>query len=173
MTIMKDNSRLPSQRRDAPKKRVCDLDDPDLISKFSSQPANAGDLIVSHFRALPAVSSGRDAFSHDMSQYGHVLAESRDRLAMRVQLTGPDALFEVQQAWVSKYLAPYTRCTLAFGMPELDRAGNILFWILLKREPTEDIDSKTEHFAGMTVKDHTNPRRCRSASLPLTSSLPE
>ncbi|GAW23716.1 hypothetical protein ANO14919_132910 [Xylariales sp. No.14919] len=103
---------------------VYDLDDPYLIPKVLSQPPMAAGTITCRFLAIPLYGPG--SFFHDITQYGHIIHESRDKLIMRVPPHNINFLGHIRQAWVSKYLAPFTECRITLDLPKWDQMTTII-----------------------------------------------
>jgi hypothetical protein len=99
-----------------------DLDDPCLILKLQRQQPNNARSITCRFLAVPVNEPG--VFFRDISQYGTIIHESRDKLIMRVPWKTSDLLHRIRHVWVSKYLAPFTECTMSLDLPRQDRDQN-------------------------------------------------
>lgn len=99
---------------------VFDLDDPHLISKFLSQPPPMTQTITCRFLAVPFQQQPTSS-DRDVSRYGTIMLESKDKLIMRLPGRNRHFLDRVRNIWVSKYLAPLTECTITFDMPKRDR----------------------------------------------------
>ncbi|KAI1109497.1 hypothetical protein F5Y14DRAFT_24273 [Nemania sp. NC0429] len=97
---------------------IYDLDDLLLIPRLLSQgpKVQAGATITCRFLAIPL--NEPDLFSRDIAQYGDVVLETRDALIIRVPHDRLDLIDRVRQLWVSKYLTPYTECTMTFELPK-------------------------------------------------------
>ncbi|KAI1736330.1 hypothetical protein F4680DRAFT_432542 [Xylaria scruposa] len=98
---------------------IFDPDDPYLIPKVLSQQQQdlrfTAGTITCRFLAIPL--NDPYAFFHNIARYGHVIHESRDKLIMRLHYHNLDLLNQVRQAWVSKYLTPFTECHITFDVP--------------------------------------------------------
>ncbi|KAI1427132.1 hypothetical protein F5Y12DRAFT_712467 [Xylaria sp. FL1777] len=110
---------------------VYDLDDPYLVPKVLSQHPKAAGTITCRFLAVPLNEPG--SFSRNIAQYGHIVHESRDKLIMRVPPHNIDLMNYIRQAWVSKYLAPFTECRITFDLPKRDRTTTIIIQRVLTK----------------------------------------
>ncbi|KAI0857278.1 hypothetical protein F4860DRAFT_363749 [Xylaria cubensis] len=108
---------------------VYDLDDPYLVSKILSQQHQQNSSkfarsITCRFLAIPL--NEPYAFFHNIAQYGYIIHESRNKLIMRLPYHSLDLLNRVRQAWVSKYLTPFTECHITFDVPRQDPGKSTL-----------------------------------------------
>ncbi|KAI8627803.1 hypothetical protein F5Y19DRAFT_439907 [Xylariaceae sp. FL1651] len=125
---------------------VHNLDDPYLIPKLLNEPPAAGSTTC-RFLAIPL--NEPSLFSRNISQYGAIIYESRDRLIIRLHQKNLDLLDRVRQIWVSKYLAPYTECTITFDLTRPDQNSTIIIQCAVS--VTDDVEaSSTPKVSGNT-----------------------
>ncbi|KAI0185520.1 hypothetical protein EV127DRAFT_441356 [Xylaria flabelliformis] len=109
---------------------IYDLDDPYLVPKILSQQqqqnysSKFARSITCRFLAIPL--NEPYAFFHNIAQYGYIIHESRNKLIMRLPYHSLDLLNRVRQAWVSKYLTPFTECHITFDVPRQDPGRSTL-----------------------------------------------
>ncbi|KAI1307489.1 hypothetical protein F5Y03DRAFT_352417 [Xylaria venustula] len=116
-----------------PEADVYDLDDIYLVQKVLSQPPRPAGTVTCRFLAIPVNEPG--SFAINLAQYGHIILESRDKLIMRVPAENADLMNYIRQAWVSKYLAPFTECRITFDLPKRDRTTTVIIQRVLPKVP--------------------------------------
>ncbi|KAI3321567.1 hypothetical protein HD806DRAFT_156929 [Xylariaceae sp. AK1471] len=111
------NSPLKPQHRQnkAVNEEIYDLNEPYLVPRLFSECSNNSREITCRFLAIPL--NEPTSFSYDISQYGTIVQEDRNKLIMRVPAKKLDFVDRIRQIWVSKYLAPFTECTITFSLP--------------------------------------------------------
>ncbi|KAI1272668.1 hypothetical protein F5Y07DRAFT_379150 [Xylaria sp. FL0933] len=110
---------------------VHDLDDPSLMEKILSQQPDAAGALTCRFSAIPL--NEPSSFSTNISQYGHIIHESKDKLIMRVPRQNTDLINYVRQAWVSKYTTPFAECRITIDLPRRDGTTTIIIQRVLAK----------------------------------------
>ncbi|KAI0011413.1 hypothetical protein F4779DRAFT_573675 [Xylariaceae sp. FL0662B] len=90
---------------------VYNIDDPEMPAKLLHHPPGPGSFSC-RFSAIPF---GEPAA--DLTQYGQIDHECENRLEIRMPFEYHDRLFELQQAWVTKYLDNGVECIMSVGPP--------------------------------------------------------
>ncbi|KAI1140633.1 hypothetical protein F5Y05DRAFT_280801 [Hypoxylon sp. FL0543] len=90
------------------------LDDPSLVTSFNEYPMPWGPTRTScYFRSASLRPLG--IWFRDLSEYGEVVEEGPEKLVIRLTHREPGSLLMVVWcAWVAKYLADGTLCTMEF-----------------------------------------------------------
>ncbi|KAI0803847.1 hypothetical protein GGR55DRAFT_377829 [Xylaria sp. FL0064] len=114
-----------------PEEDVHDLDDPYLMEKALNQQPEAAGAITCRFSAMPL--NEPSSFSTNISQYGHIVHESKDKLIMRVPPQNTDLINYIRQAWVSKYMTPFTECRITIDLPKRDGTTTIIIQRVLAK----------------------------------------
>jgi hypothetical protein len=98
-----------------------------------------------------------NCFSYDISQYGQIIHEDRNKLIMRLPAEGFDVLSHIRQIWVSKYLAPSTECTISFSLPASSgRNKNATLVIIQRVVPKTDDNTAAPSTSDATKKNSTS-----------------
>ncbi|KAI1351063.1 hypothetical protein F5Y01DRAFT_325603 [Xylaria sp. FL0043] len=150
-----DNVHKQSQSQNQTEEDVHDLDDPYLMEKILSQQPDAAGAITCRFSAIPL--NEPSSFSTNISQYGHVIHESKDKLIMRVPRQNTDLINYIRQAWVSKYTTPFAECRITIDLPKRDGTTTIIIQRVLakvSKNAAEYVESKaTTEDLGATGSD--------------------
>ncbi|KAI1816114.1 hypothetical protein GGS20DRAFT_539578 [Poronia punctata] len=144
---------------------IYDLDDPDLRRKHG----NAIDLsrpITCRFSAIPVPDTVLPV--QELSYYGKVILESRNKLIVRVPENKRDLIFQLRNAWVNKYMAPRTPCTISWDLPRKDRERSTT--VIIQQEGYDDGKGNGSSFP---VTEGEDGYYWRAEDIEIDSSLKE
>ncbi|KAI0427996.1 hypothetical protein F5Y09DRAFT_314422 [Xylaria sp. FL1042] len=141
-----ESDTLQKQSQNQSEADVYDLDDPYLMAKMLSRRPKVTGIITCRFSAIPLNEPG--SFSTNIGQYGHIIHESKDKLIMRVPPQNIDLINYIRQAWVSKYMTPFTECRFTFDLPRRDGTTTIIIQRLLAK-----VNKNTENSIASEAKD--------------------
>ncbi|TGJ83373.1 hypothetical protein E0Z10_g5407 [Xylaria hypoxylon] len=137
-TQKSESNTLQTQSQSQDEGYIYDLDDPYLIPNVLSQQPTAAGTMTCRFLAMPFNEAG--SFFHNITQYGYIIHESREKLIMRVGAHNMDLIDRIRQIWVSKYLTPFTECRITFDLPKRDQMTTIIIQRVLGKFDKDTAD---------------------------------